>query len=129
MGGLPGAVRLVTDDLGDGFLGVGIVDEILAGCCGSDERYGHDVVDRAEQAAGDLVRLGDGVVGEQGSSRSASSGGGTRRHRVWRGRIGFVVNRVAIRWSRAAKVPMHSCRFKVGCPARIAANGGGRIHV
>lgn len=27
-----------------------------------------------------------------------------------------MVNRVAMRWSRAAKMPMRSCRFSLGCP-------------
>src|SRR6266581_4625768 len=31
--------------------------------------------------------------------------------------------RVAIRWSRAAKVPMRSCHARVGWPIRIPANG------
>ena len=34
-----------------------------------------------------------------------------------------MVNRVAIRWSSAANMPIRSCRFRVGCPARMAANG------
>ena len=34
-----------------------------------------------------------------------------------------MVNRVAIRWSSAANMPIRSCRFKVGWPARIPANG------
>src|SRR5579863_9481632 len=34
-----------------------------------------------------------------------------------------MVNRVAIRWSKAANMPIRSCRFKVGCPARMPANG------
>src|SRR6266702_7705302 len=37
--------------------------------------------------------------------------------------IGLIAHRVAIRWSRAANMPIRSCRLKVGCPARIAANG------
>src|SRR6266568_1382470 len=37
--------------------------------------------------------------------------------------IGLIANRVAIRWSRAANVPIRSCRLRVGCPARIPANG------
>ena len=35
-----------------------------------------------------------------------------------------MVNRVAIRWSSAANMPMRSCRFRVGWPTRIPANGG-----
>jgi hypothetical protein len=39
-----------------------------------------------------------------------------------------MVNRVAIRWSRAAKVPRRSCRFRVGWPMRIPANGEAQVH-
>src|ERR1017187_9188677 len=37
--------------------------------------------------------------------------------------MGLMENRVAIRWSRAANMPMRSCRFRVGWPARMPANG------
>src|SRR5271165_2233944 len=63
--GPPGVVRLVAGELGDGFLGAGIVDEVLAGCRGGDERRGRGVVERAGQPVGDPVQPGDGVVGEQ----------------------------------------------------------------
>ena len=60
-----GAVRLVAGELGDCFLGAGIVDEVLAGGRGGDERGGCGVVEGAGQAVGDPVQPGDGVVGEQ----------------------------------------------------------------
>jgi hypothetical protein len=63
--GPPGAVRLVAGELGDGFLGAGIVDEVLACCGGGDERRGGGVVEGAGQAVGDPVQAGDGVIGEQ----------------------------------------------------------------
>ena len=63
--GPPGAVRLVAGELGDGFLGAGIVDEVLAGCGGGDERGGRGVVQGAGQSVGDPVQPGDRVVGEQ----------------------------------------------------------------
>jgi hypothetical protein len=40
-----------------------------------------------------------------------------------------MVNRVAIRWSRAAKVPSRSCRLRVGWPTRIPANGLAESHL
>src|SRR5580692_4015630 len=62
----PGGGVLVAGELGDGFLGAGIVDEVLAGGRGGDERGGGGVVEGAGQAGGDAVQAGDGVVGEQG---------------------------------------------------------------
>src|SRR5229473_1821705 len=55
----------VPGELGDGFLGAGVVDEVLAGCGGGDERGGGGVVERPGQPVGDAVQPGDGVVGEQ----------------------------------------------------------------
>ena len=63
-GGPPGVVRLVAGELGDGFPGAGIVDEVLAGCGGGDERRGRGVVQGAGQSVGDPVQPGDRVVGE-----------------------------------------------------------------
>src|SRR5512142_255988 len=64
--GPPGVTRrLVAGELGDGFLGAGIVDEVLAGCGGGDEGRGRGVVRGAGQAVGDPVQPGDGVIGEQ----------------------------------------------------------------
>ena len=37
--------------------------------------------------------------------------------------IGLMVNRVAIRWSRAANIPMRSWRLKVGWPTKMPAKG------
>src|SRR5215831_2368856 len=56
----------VAGELGDCFLGAGIVDEVLAGGRGGDEGGGGGVVQGAGQAGGDAVQAGDGVVGEQG---------------------------------------------------------------
>jgi len=63
--GRPAGVRLVAGELGDGFLGAGIVDEVLAGCGGGDERRGGGVVEGAGQSVGDPVQPGDRIVGEQ----------------------------------------------------------------
>src|SRR6516225_8089767 len=63
--GPPGVRRLVAGEFGDGFLGAGIVDEVLAGCGSSDERRCGGVVQGAGQAVGDPVEAGDGIVGEQ----------------------------------------------------------------
>src|SRR5271165_6320172 len=63
--GPPGAVWLVAGELGDGFPGAGIVDEVLAGCGSGDERRGRGVVQGAGQSVGDPVEAGDGVIGEQ----------------------------------------------------------------
>ncbi len=52
-------------DFGDGGAGGGVVDEVLAGAGGGDQGGEADVVDHAGPAAGGLVDLGDGVVGEQ----------------------------------------------------------------
>src|SRR5215467_7053201 len=57
---------LVAGELGDCFLGAGIVDEVLAGRGGGDERGDGGVVERAGQPVGDPVQPGDRVVGEQG---------------------------------------------------------------
>src|ERR1022692_4825136 len=51
-------------DFGDGGAGGCLVDEVLAGGAGGDERSGGEVVDGAGFSAGGLVDLGDGVVGE-----------------------------------------------------------------
>ena len=56
----------VSGELGDCFLGAGIVDEVLAGGRGGDERGGGGVVQGAGQAGGDAVQPGDGVISEQG---------------------------------------------------------------
>src|SRR5487761_47647 len=58
--------RSVAGELGDCFLCAGVVDEVLAGGRGGDERGGSGVVQGAGQAGGDAVQPGDGVVGEQG---------------------------------------------------------------
>jgi hypothetical protein len=50
----------VPGELGDGFFGAGVVDEVLAGGCGGDERCGGGVVEGAGQAGGDPVQPGDG---------------------------------------------------------------------
>src|SRR5450756_411670 len=52
-------------DFGDGGAGGCLVDEVLAGGAGGDERSGGEVVDGAGFSAGGLVDLGDGVVGEE----------------------------------------------------------------
>jgi len=58
-------LRLVAGELGDGFLGADVVDDVLAGRGGGDERGGSGVVQGPGQAVGDPVEAGDGVVGEQ----------------------------------------------------------------
>src|SRR5215472_18128785 len=63
-GGRSGACS-VPGELGDGFLGAGVVDEVFARRGGGDERGGGGVVERAGQPGGDAVQPGDGVVGEQ----------------------------------------------------------------
>src|SRR5712664_4963588 len=63
--GPPGRGLLVAGELGDGFLGAGIVDQVLGRGGGGDERGGRGVVQGAGQAAGDPVQAGDGVVGEE----------------------------------------------------------------
>src|SRR6266498_4388163 len=63
-GGRAGAWS-VTGEFGDGFLGAGVVDEVLAGGRGGDERGGGGVVEGAGQAGGDPVQPGDRIVGEQ----------------------------------------------------------------
>src|SRR5512135_430192 len=52
-------------DLGDGGAGGCLVDEVLTGASGGDEGGDGDVAGGAGLAAGGLVDLGDGVVGEQ----------------------------------------------------------------
>src|SRR5215470_10642566 len=64
--GPPGVTRLlVAGELGDGFLGAGIVDQVLAGRGGGDERGGRGVVEGAGKPVGDPVQPGDRVIGEQ----------------------------------------------------------------
>jgi hypothetical protein len=55
----------VPGELGDGFLGAGVVDEVLAGGRGGDERGEGGVVERAGQPVGHPVQPGDRVIGEQ----------------------------------------------------------------
>jgi hypothetical protein len=55
----------VPGELGDGFFGAGVVDEVFAGGRGGDEGGGGGVVEGAGQAVGDPVQPGDRVVGEQ----------------------------------------------------------------
>ena len=62
--GPPGPVRLVAGELGDGFLGARVVDEVFAGRGGGDERRGRGVVEGPGQSVGDPVQAGDGVIGE-----------------------------------------------------------------
>ena len=50
MAWLAGWRRSVPGELGDGFPGAGIVDEVLPGGCGGDERGGGGVVQRAGPA-------------------------------------------------------------------------------
>src|SRR3974377_1656133 len=64
--GPPGRWRLVAGELGDCFLGAGIIDQVLAGGCGGDERRDGGVVQGSGQAVGDAVQPGGRVVGEQG---------------------------------------------------------------
>ena len=54
-----------SGELGDCFLGAGIVDEVLAVGGGRDERGDSGVVEGAGQPVGDAVQPGGGVVGEQ----------------------------------------------------------------
>ena len=54
-----------SGEFGDCFLGAGIVDEVLPGGRGGDERGGGGIVQGAGQAGGDAVQPGDGVIGEQ----------------------------------------------------------------
>jgi hypothetical protein len=50
-----------------------VVDEVLSGAGGGDQGCGADVVDGAGLAAGGLVDLGDGLVGEQFGGASCFS--------------------------------------------------------
>src|SRR5438046_6854528 len=61
-----GGAWSVAGEFGDGFFGAGIVDEVLAGRGGGDERGGGGVVECPGQPVGDPVQPGDGVGGEQG---------------------------------------------------------------
>src|SRR5262245_59290891 len=55
----------IPGELSDGFLGAGVVDEVLARGGGGDERGDGGVVERAGQPVGDAVQPGDRVIGEQ----------------------------------------------------------------
>src|SRR6185437_4783433 len=66
MGGCTGSSWLVAGELGDGFPGAGVVDKVLAGRRGGDERGDSGVVEGARQAVGDPVQPGDRVIGEKG---------------------------------------------------------------
>jgi hypothetical protein len=58
-------VGSVAGELGDCFLGAGIVDEVPAGRGGGDERGDGGVVQGPGQAVGDAVQPGDRVIGEK----------------------------------------------------------------
>ena len=60
---------LVARELGDGFLGAGVIDEVLASCGGGHQRSGAGVVQGAGQPAGDPVQPGDRVISEDGVFR------------------------------------------------------------
>jgi len=61
-----GGWSVCRGDLGDGGAGGCVVDEVLAGDSGGDQGGEADVVDGPGLAAGGLVDLGDGVVGNLG---------------------------------------------------------------
>ena len=96
VGGAAGA------ELGDGAAVPGLGGELA-------DPGGHGgVLEGAGQAVGDPVQPGDGVVGEQrvvpaGEGEVVAQVGGDSARS-----IGLMVNRVAIRWSRAANMPMRS---------------------
>ena len=53
--GRAGRGGLVPGELGDGFFGAGIIDQVFAGCRGGDEGGGGGVVEGPGQPAGDPV--------------------------------------------------------------------------
>ena len=55
----------VPGELGDGLLGAGVVDEVLARRRGGDERGDGGVVESPGQPVGDPVQPGNRVIGEQ----------------------------------------------------------------
>lgn len=79
-GGSAGHGRPIPGELG--FLGAGVIDEILSRGCGGDERGRGDVIECAGQAAGDPVQPDDRVVCEQ---RLLAPGDGGGRRLIRRG--------------------------------------------
>src|SRR5260370_2013744 len=66
----------VPGELGDGFLGAGVVGEVLARGDGGDERGDGGVVEGPGQPVGDAVQPGDRVVGAQGILAAGAGAGG-----------------------------------------------------